>query len=212
MLKPQCRKLLQTLKKKLSISRACDWGRKDLQLSLSILGWYLSCVAIIPCLSDVGTKVRNFYKETGKLSKRLFDLRWSFLTTFTKARIHNMWQECENVAKIFQREGGGVTLCQTNETHQIVKSTSMPCLLGKILISKTYHGLLWTETTGFQLCPNGKKMCDKKMWGVIGTPGCCSEKQSGKLRKFKAHSHLPPHCPPTWKYTNHFSLTTSSLN
>lgn len=58
--------------------------------------------------------VRNFYKETGKLSKRLFDLRWSFLTTFTRARIHNMWQECKNVAKIFQREGGGVTLCQTN--------------------------------------------------------------------------------------------------
>ena len=52
-------------------------------------------------------KVRNFYKETGKLSKRLFDLRWSFLTTFTKARIHNMWQECKNVAMIFQREGGG---------------------------------------------------------------------------------------------------------
>ena len=52
-------------------------------------------------------KVRNFYKETGKLSKRLFDLRWSFLTTFTRARIHNMWQECKNVAKIFQREGGG---------------------------------------------------------------------------------------------------------
>lgn len=52
-------------------------------------------------------KVRNFYKETGKLSKRLFDLRWSFLTTFTKVRIHNMWQECKNVAKIFQREGGG---------------------------------------------------------------------------------------------------------
>ena len=51
-------------------------------------------------------KVRNFYKETGKLSKRLFDLRWSFLTTFTKARIHNMWQECKNVAMIFQREGG----------------------------------------------------------------------------------------------------------
>ena len=52
-------------------------------------------------------KVRNFYKETGKLSKRLFDLSWSFLTTFTRARIHNMWQECKNVAKIFQREGGG---------------------------------------------------------------------------------------------------------
>ena len=50
-------------------------------------------------------KVRNFYKETGKLSRRLFDLRWSFLTTFTRARIHNMWQECKNVAKIFQREG-----------------------------------------------------------------------------------------------------------
>ena len=117
-------------------------------------------------------KVRNFYKETGKLSKRLFDLRWSFLTTFTRARIHNMWQECKNVAKIFQKEGGGVTLCQTNETHQ----------------------------------------CDKKMCGVMGTPGCCSEKQSGKLRKFKAHSHLPPHCPPTWKYNNRFSLTTSGLN
>ena len=158
-------------------------------------------------------KVRNFYKETGKLSKRLFDLRWSFLTTFTKVRIHNMWQECKNVAKIFQREGGGgVTLCQTNETHQIVKSTSMPYLLGKILISKTYHELLWTKRTGFQLCPNGKKMCDKKMCGVMGTQGCCSEKQSGKLRKFKAHSHLPPHCPPTWKYTNHFSLMTSGLN
>ena len=55
-------------------------------------------------------KVRNFYKETGKLSKRLFDLRWSLLTTFTKARIHNMWQECKNVAKIFQRGGGGHTL------------------------------------------------------------------------------------------------------
>lgn len=91
-------------------------------------------------------KVRNFYKETGKLSKRLFDLRWSFLTTFTRARIHNMWQECKNVAKIFQREGVGVTLCQTNETHQ----------------------------------------CDKKMWGVMGTPGCCSEKQSGKLRKIQS--------------------------
>ena len=132
-------------------------------------------------------KVRNFYKETGKLSKRLFDLRWSFLTTFTKARIHNMWQECKNVAKTFQREGGGgVTLCQTNETHQIVKSTSMPCLFGKILISKTYHELLWTERTGFQLCPNGKKM-----WGVMGTPGCCSEKQSGKQKIQSALSPSP---------------------
>lgn len=130
----------------------------------------MSCVAIIPCLSDVGTKVRNFYKETGKLSKRLFELRRSFLTTFTRARIHNMWQECKNVAKIFQREGGGSHFVK--QTHQ----------------------------------------CDKKMCGVMGTPGCCSEKQSGKLRKFKAHSHLPPHCPPTWKYTNHFSLTTSGLN
>ena len=108
----------------------------------------------------------------------------------------------------FSKGGGGVKQMKLTGL-----SSRPPCRVYSERSSSPKHTMSYFEQRekGFQLCPNGKKMCDKKMWGVMGTPGCCSEKQSRKLRKFKAHSHLPPHCPPTWKYTNHFSLTTSGF-
>ena len=153
-------------------------------------------------------KVRNFYKETGKLSKRLFDLRWSFLTTFTKARIHNMWQECKNVAMIFQREGGGVKQMKLTGL-----SSRPPCRVYSERSSSPKHTMSYFEQReqDFNCAPMVRK-CVTRKCGVSWAPQGAAVKNRVENRKFKAHSHLPPHCPPTWKYTNHFSLTTSGLN
>ena len=175
-------------------------------------------------------KVRNFYKETGKLSKRLFDLRWSFLTTFTKVRIHNMWQECKNVAKIFQREGGSHFVKQMKLTRL---SSRPPCRVYSERSSSPKHTISYFEQReqDFNCAPMARKCVTRKCVGSWAPQDAAVKNREENWENSKRtltypHTVLPHGSIPTilvsrplvWisdemelshmKYANHSSLTT----
>ena len=137
-------------------------------------------------------KVRNFYKETGKLSKRLFDLRWSFLTTFTKARIHNMWQECKNVAKIFQRGGRGSHFVKQ---MKLTRLSSRPlCRVYSERSSSPKHTMSYFEQReqDFNCAPMARKCVTRKCVGSWAPKGAAVKNRVENWENSK-RTHTYPH-------------------
>lgn len=107
-------------------------------------------------------------------------------------------------------KGGGGGVKQMKLTGL---SSRPPCRVYSERSSSPKHTMSYFEQReqDFNCAPMARK-CVTRKCGVSWAPQGAAVKNRVENRKFKAHSHLPPHCPPTWKYTNHFSLTTSGLN